>query len=212
MCIFICLLGIPITMLALKSVGEVIAYVVSGIITKFEKKILKRLEPKNVQTKSAVALFLLMNISFITGGILQVWKGFTLFEGIYFWFVTCSTIGFGDYVPYRMAGRILKLTPHDPESFAREEVHDIYRAVYFIMESMVGLCVVSSVLNSIMAAMEERNWCPRCPRCPRCIPSRKTNDPFNIKQNSVQQQVGTEVGDGAYETENVTVLSMNQIK
>lgn len=69
-------------MLALKSVGEVIAYAVSGIITKFEKKILKRLEPKNVQTKSAVALFLLMNISFITGGILQVWKGFTLFEGI----------------------------------------------------------------------------------------------------------------------------------
>lgn len=111
-----------------------------------------------------------------------------------------------------MAGRILKLTPHDRESFAREEVHDIYRAVYFIMESVIGLCVVSSVLNSIMAAMEERNWCPRCPRCPRCIPSRKTKDPFNVKQNSVQQQVRAEVGDGAYETENVTVLSMNQIK
>ena len=57
MCIIVSLLGIPITMLTLKSAGELIAEIANTIVTRFEKKILKKGEPKQVKTKSAVILF-----------------------------------------------------------------------------------------------------------------------------------------------------------
>lgn len=191
LCIFVSLLGIPITMLTLKSVGEVIANVVSATVTKFEKKILKRLEPKQVQTKSAVILFSLMNVSFIIGGLLQVWKHLTLVEGVYFWFVTCTTIGFGDYVPYRMTGRIQRLSPTNPESFEAAEKHHISVTIFFMLECVIDLCIVSSVLNSIMAAIEEWNWRPRCPRC---VPPRKTRHLMEITQNSTAEKREAEKG------------------
>ena len=185
-------------MLALKSVGEVIASAVSLTVTKFEKKILKRLEPKQVQTKSAVILFSLMNVSFLIGGLLQVWKHSTLVEGIYFWFVTCTTIGFGDYVPYRMTARIQRLSPTKPESFEAEEKHHISLTIFFMIECVIGLCIVSSVLNSIMAAIEEWNWRPRCPRC---VPARKTKHHVEVTQNSTAEKREAEAGN--FEMEDV---------
>ena len=172
-------------MLALKLVGEVIANVVSAIVTKFEKKILKRLEPRQVQTKSAVILFSLMNVSFIIGGLLQVWKHLTLVEGIYFWFVTCTTIGFGDYVPYSMTGKIQRLSPTNPELFEAAETHDISVTIFFMIECVIGLCIVSSVLNSIMAAIEEWNWRSRFPRC---VLPRKTRHHMEVTQNSTAEK------------------------
>lgn len=87
-------------MLTLKSVGEVIVKIINAVVTKFEGTVLKRIEPKQVQTKSAVILFsfvvilMIVNVQFLP----LYYQDWTFVEGIYFWFITCTTVGFGDYV------------------------------------------------------------------------------------------------------------------
>ena len=101
--IFVSFVGIPINMLALKSVGELIAKWINAVVRKFETKILKRPEPlKRLQTKSAVFLFSLMMVLIVVSGVsLMHLVGWSVVEGVYFWFVTFTTIGFGDYVSYK---------------------------------------------------------------------------------------------------------------
>ena len=198
-------------MLALKSVGEVISKLVNAVVTKFEKKILKRPEPKHIETKSAVILFSLMIVSLFTGGTLQIFQNLSLREGVYFWFITCTTVGFGDYVPQKMTKRIRQLSSTSTETFEVEETISI--EMFFMIECVIGLCVVSSVLNSIMAAIEERNWRPRCRGC---IP-RKAHDHAGIEQNNTLEQresdeAHSKMENVAYQKENITTLSINDIK
>ncbi|CAH3122349.1 unnamed protein product, partial [Pocillopora meandrina] len=120
LCIFLCLLGIPITLLLLNSVGAVIAKLVNTLVKKFESKILKREEPMNVEKKSAMILFLFMVLGIVMNALVLIHlEDWTFVEALYFWFVTVTTMGF-------------------------------------------GLCIVSSVFNSIMAALDERNWWFKC--------------------------------------------------
>lgn len=89
-------------MLALKSISELIAKCVSAIVKKFEMKILKRPEPKRMRTKSAVGLFSVMVVLIVADGlVLMKLKNWSIVEAVYFWFVTFTTIGFGDYVPHK---------------------------------------------------------------------------------------------------------------
>ena len=198
-------------MLALQSMGEVTAKLVNAIVTKIEKKILKRTEPKHVQTKSAVILFSLMVVSLFVGGTLQIFQNLSLREGVYFWFITCTTVGFGDYVPQKVTKRIRQLSLDSTETFEVEETISI--EMFFVIECVIGLCIVSSVLNSIMAAIEERNWRPRCRGC---IP-RKAHDQVEIEQNNTLEQCGAdeahlEMENVAYQKENITTLSISDIK
>ena len=180
LCILVSLLGIPITLLAFKSIGELIAKWVNTIVTKFEKKVLKRLEPKHMKTKGAVILFSTM-ISLIA--LNSVWlmdqTDWTLVEGVYFWFTTFTTIGFGDYVVGHSQQRITMLSLNNSvyqeshESLNEEKTAlGIFRDLFLTFYIIFTLCIVSSVLNAIMAVIEER----RCrPRCPGCVP-RKTQE------------------------------------
>ena len=200
-------------MLALKSIGEIIVQLVNTVVMKFENKILKRPEPKQVQTKSAVILCFLVLISLFVGGLLQVFKNLTLVEGVYFWFVTCTTIGFGDYVPYKISRRIKQLSLNSSgESPKLDHTTDmgVFLSMFFVVEGIIGLCVVSSLLNSIVAAMEERKWRPRCPRC---IP-RKTNQHVDIEQHNSPDHRDTDMTlhNAGCQTGSVTPLSVNEIK
>ncbi|XP_022797206.1 potassium channel subfamily K member 9-like [Stylophora pistillata] len=173
LCIFICLLGIPITLLALKSAGELIAKLVNALVTKFESKLLKRAQPKKIEMKSAVILFILMVTLIVTNGALVMRShGWTFLESVYFWFVTLTTIGFGDYVPEK---RKHYLENSITEEKAKKTGLLVFSSMFMTIYAMIGLCVVSSVINSIMAALEELKF-PRA--CPLCV-SRKTQDEMN---------------------------------
>ena len=160
------------------------------VVTKVEKKIFKRLEPKKLQTKSAVILFMIMVVLIMLSSLLPVLHlKWSFVEGAYFWFITFSTIGFGDYV-LQQPRRIRQLTlnsstyqENENESVdSQETTLDIFGpfdTFYFIL----ALCIVSSVLNSIMMALEER----KChPPCPGCVP-RKTQNQVDIDQNTPEQ-------------------------
>ena len=147
---------------------------------KFEKKILKRSEPKQMKIKSAMVLFLIMLLLIVANGLLIMhFKAWSVIEGVYFWFITFTTIGFGDYV-FRPSQRIKQLSLNSSASQkssnespdAEDATVAIFSDLFFTFYKIFTLCIVSSVLNSIMAAIEER----KCrPRCPGCVP-RKTQD------------------------------------
>ena len=175
MCIIVSLLGIPITMLTLKSAGELIAEIANTIVTRFEKKILKKGEPKQVKTKSAVILFSFMVLLIVGNGLLvMTLYDWTFVQGVYYWFVTLSTIGFGDYV-IRRKTQVINITGPKLDNGVgdlEQASAKVVMGIIFMIQNLLGLCVVSSVLNAIMVAMEEVKLRPRCPRC---VP-RKTQD------------------------------------
>ena len=175
LCIFVSLFGIPITLLTLKSAGELIAELANTIVTRFEKKILKREEPKQVKTKSAVILFSFMVLLIVVNGLLStLLQSWTFVQGVYCWFVTLSTIGFGDYVPTREPDliNITSLKLDNELADLGQASSKMVISLVLIVHTLIGLCIVSSVLNAIMVAMEEVKLRPRCPRC---VP-RKTQD------------------------------------
>ena len=159
---------------------------------KFEKKVLKRAEPKRMKTKTAVILFTFMVALIVINGLLMTLiTDWSLLEGVYFWFVTFTTIGFGDYVFKKPQVKRLSLRNDSRNLDNKAETLDageitanIFSETFFTFYFILGLCVVSSVLSSIMAAMEET----KCRfRCPWCNP-RKTRDHTNAQQNSISEQ------------------------
>ena len=192
LCIFVALLGIPVTLLALSSMGELIAKWVNALVRKTEKKLLKRKEPKHVHAKSAAILFLFMIcLMVVNSTLVSHLFGWTFMEGVYFTFISSSTIGFGDYIP-KKSQRIKHLFINSTGNY---EVQDeiLHRMQgsrqVLVIKSILAfyyifvLCIVSSVLNSIMTAIEEQ----KChPLCPGCIP-RKTIDHVTSEQNNTSE-------------------------
>ena len=184
-------------MLALKSIGEVIAYCVNAFVTKFEKKILKRADPKQVETKSASILFMFMVVLIVINSLFMMpLTEWGLLEGIYFWFITLTTTGFGDYVPYK-SQRIKEITRSNLSDFhnqtktgnAGEVTAIIFSAIFFTFYLIFGLCVVSSVLNAIMVALEKQKCCLRC----RCIPRKTQAQDVCSEESNTQERRETNV-------------------
>ena len=176
LCLVVSLFGIPITLLTLKSIGELISKGVSKILTKFEKKVLNRSEAKHVKTKSAIILFALVVLLIVVNQLAIITHlDWTLVEGVYFWFITFSTIGFGDYVlrpPQRIKQLFADISAN--KSVNQENTHLSVetksaslkgRRFLFMFYYILSLCIVSSVINSIIAVFEERKCHSRCSGC-----------------------------------------------
>ena len=91
-------------------------------------------------------------------------EGWSFVEGIYSWFATLSTIGYGDYIP---GLNVMKETLGTSDSRTKINVWLIISG--FALPTLAGLCVVSGVLNSLVEALEElriqSNVCSKCSRC-----------------------------------------------
>ncbi|KAK3697027.1 hypothetical protein QZH41_012493 [Actinostola sp. cb2023] len=74
-------------------------------------------------------------------------EGWSFINGIYFGFITLTTIGFGDFVPLHPS------PDRDPDAYP---VHVVFFTITSIIYFTIGLAVVSSVLISFRNAMEER--------------------------------------------------------
>lgn len=187
----ISLIGIPLTMIAFKSVGELILILVNTIITMFEKKILKRREHTSVQGKSAVLLFVFMVTLLFACGCLEIFEHLMWLEGTYMWFVTLTTIGFGDYVPMKAKSPSFPPLPINGSDESQFEPYDPKTPSPTIIESFVsflaiiGLSLVAAVLNAIAAVLEERKWRPRCRGCiPRKVRNREEDRENNPSEKS----------------------------
>lgn len=157
---------------------------VNYAVVKFERKIWRRPEPRNLQLESVVVIFVRMSMQIITNGLIGTTVGgWTFVEGIYFGFVTSTTIGFGDYMPsplgsvktniqQALAGNTTSSDGATDTTFWHPA--DIVRGIIFLFVLILDLCLASSVVNSAVAAVEE--WKSQPPQCLGCIQSKKIGE------------------------------------
>ena len=101
-----------------------------------------------------------MLLTLCAGGVTHIYmEGGTFIEGVYTWFATLSTIGYGDYIP------TWSLMQNTGESHTT-----LWLVISALsLPSLALLSVVSGVLNSLVEAMEEFKiqftYCYKCPKC-----------------------------------------------
>lgn len=143
-CIFYAIFGIPITGLMLKSIGERITEATANFWKLIDTKIFNR-EPRKIYLKTVACIFLMVTgMILLLAGIGKSYEGWTFFEGVYFAFITLSTIGFGDYVPQHPANS--------------EKDHPGYVIAFTVLTFVYftfGLAVVSSALLAISRLFED---------------------------------------------------------
>ena len=153
-CIFCALIGIPLNLGVLKTVGERITEYIRNTVKHIEKKYLKR-RPNRVGVKVAGVAFIMMVIVLLVGGASDmVFDGWTFFDGVYFNFITYSTIGFGDLFP-----RVEKASKLDELGFG-ENGKRLFASFIMLIFMIIGLSVTSTVICSILQAVEEMSHVP----------------------------------------------------
>lgn len=147
-CIFYALVGIPLTWLMLSTLAQYINKCIARALECCYERVLQR-KPVGIEIKSA-AITLAISVSMILiiaafGCYLEGWR---YLDGVYFGFITLTTIGFGDFVPLHPS------PSRDPEGYTW---HVLTFTVMSILYFTIGLAIVSSVLLSIRNVMEERS-------------------------------------------------------
>lgn len=151
--ILFCLIGIPITMLAMKSAGELWASSIEFIVRKIEKDFLKRGQPSHVKKKTlfvaCTLTVLVLILAAISTAHLEDW---TFIESLYAWFISLTTIGFGDYV------HLKKMQRDVDEGKAKESTLLLY-GMLLSLPYMIGLSLMSCILSILVDSIEHiRNF------------------------------------------------------
>lgn len=136
LCIFYALFGIPLSILFLQSIGEEILKGQRNVLTKMEVHVLRRGEPSYLSEKCfVVSLLFIIVVICIGAGAQESLEGWSFLEGVYCYFITFSTIGFGDLIPGER----------------RRTVMRILRPFYVIL----GLVVMSNVVNALIGCAKK---------------------------------------------------------
>ena len=98
-CMVFALFGIPLNLMVLRHIGDRINDVIHDIHYYVETRIMGK-ELKTLTTKTLVWTLIFMLVMLFLGAILySETEHWSFVDGVYFCFVTFSTIGFGDLVP-----------------------------------------------------------------------------------------------------------------
>ena len=129
-------IGIPLMAMTLTTFGDKLKHAIRLSITSFERKILKRNQHQNIQRKSLIAVFVitvvfLCSISAISATV-ENWD-FSL--ALYVWFVTFTTIGFGDYVP-QGTGK-------------KDTLYRTLEITYALIAFFLGLVLIATILHAL---------------------------------------------------------------
>lgn len=188
LCVVFAVLGIPITILAFKSVGELISRGINSVIRKIESKCFKQ-EPANVEAKCTAVTCVLMVIMLLLGATLQMYTDhtddMTFLVGFYFWFISFTTIGYGDYVPgFSKSTASSQSGEHSKNAALRS-----FNIAFHLIWTTLGLCVVSSALNALAEFMEKRSTAKRLRRkCCSCF----EEDSYGVKDCNKRESTAEE--------------------
>lgn len=109
-CMVFALFGIPLNLMVLRHIGDRVNQVIGYIHYLIETKLLKR-ESEIVATKTLMWTLLVLIVMLFVGAFLYLQEEeWNFLEGVYFCFITFSTIGFGDLVPN--GGKKVMSFPH----------------------------------------------------------------------------------------------------
>lgn len=182
-CIFCALLGIPLNLVVLKTVGERITRYIYSAIKHIEKTYFRRKHPSHVGIKAAVVSFMMMAGVILVGGASDmIFDGWTFFDGVYFNFIAYSTIGFGDLFP-----RVEKSSKLDKLGLG-ESGKRLFATFIMLAFMIVGLSMTSSVICSILNAIEEVSQVPATWRSRSSISSKDNS--VNLKSMKKETKEG----------------------
>lgn len=146
--VFYGLAGLPISMLALKTLGELTVSCVGSLVLRIEKRLLKVKDARRIRQKTFLATCVLMVLFLLLASVINiVAEGWSFVEGLYTWFIVMSTIGLGDYIP-------LQSLDQKSQRGGDQELLWVF-IILLAFYILVGLCVVSAVLTSLVQAAEE---------------------------------------------------------
>ncbi|XP_031553676.1 two pore potassium channel protein sup-9-like [Actinia tenebrosa] len=141
-----CTIGLPISMVALKTAGEVLAILMHNMAKILDKRVLRQKRPKQSIFK---CFAMIISWIIVLVGILATAEmyldGWTFHEGLYSWFITFTTIGLGDYVPFQN----FKNQKAGQSAWAL-----ILFGATFTVPYIIGLCLVSCLLNLLVEHSE----------------------------------------------------------
>ena len=119
------------------------------LVLKAETALLKRTEPKHVKKKTFIAACTVMAVLLILTGVSATYlENWNFIEGLYAWYTTFTTIGFGDYVLFQSLKR-------NVEKGKTSENKRIVRGIVFTVPYLVGLSLTSCILNCLVDSLDE---------------------------------------------------------
>lgn len=152
--IIFCTFGIPMTMLAMKSLGELLAIGVRSLVIKTETILLNRTEPRHVKLNTIcvsgyIIVFQHVMLASLSTSFTANWS---FLESFYAWFITLSTIGFGDVE--KMSKLLLIL-------------YMVLFSLPYVMSLSFCSCILSLLVDSMDQIRQMRDRCMSC--CPSFI-------------------------------------------
>ena len=129
-------IGIPLMAMMLTTFGDKLKHAIRLSITTFERKILKRNRHQNIQKKSLIAVFVLTVVFLCsTSAISASVENWDFSLALYVWFVTFTTIGFGDYVPEGTGNK--------------NPVYKTLEIAYALIAFFLGLVLIATILHAL---------------------------------------------------------------
>lgn len=176
-CIAYALIGIPLQLLAISRVTKVLTAkmkAINDVVVQLNAPPLTKEELRKHQVPLYVILFVFTIFIAVGALVLSPMQGWDMLEGIYFCFITTSTIGFGDFVP--QTNEYLVVTY-------------IYIYIGLIITTMCFSLVGKAFVLKITTCQGIGNFCQR----------RKTNTPARIDNECEEGDLGIVLNKGCVE-------------
>ena len=152
----------------------------TSVIIDFERKVLKNQDVGHVEIKCAVMTFVLMVIYISLSSTVQVvWEDWAFTDAFYAWFITFTTVGFGDYIPFE------SVVPRD------DRINTAFFHIIGTFPALCGLCLVASVINVLFRVFDRQGM--KTDSIPCCEHSKDCRI-GNVKGNGELQFAKTDPG------------------
>lgn len=160
----VCLVGIPVTMLALKSAGDLVARSIRLLIIKLEAGLFKTDTTKHLKAKVFFVTSILIVILLLFLTVLSIhMENWSLLQSLYAWYTTFTTVGFGDFIPTE------SLTLKAANGEVPQHQVTIF-GIFYSIPVFTGLSLVSCLLSVIVDSVDNlRDFVDRYDNCFPCF-------------------------------------------
>ena len=146
----------------MKSTGELLASCIKFIVVKADTFLLRKAEPKHVKRKTFFVANALVIIILVLASVSSIYlENWSFLEGLYAWFITFTTIGFGDYVHLESISR--KASSNETPQY-RVILYGILLCLPYLIGLSLVSCILSCIVDSVDQIREARDRCIKC--CP----------------------------------------------